>query len=172
MSTSIPEHDLVPVWLITGCSTGFGRELAKLVLEHGWFAVLTARNPESIADLEVSHQERTLALPLDVTNTLAIEAVVQKAEAKFRRIDVLVNNSGYGRCTVFGFGGPHLSAAYRRTLFYWLRRWRWGLNGLVGRSMRLRIGHPYGSITASGPRQPRARFSRFVLVAPLDFRPS
>src|SRR5664280_1173149 len=52
----------VPVWLITGCSTGFGRELAKLVLERGWCAVVTARDPKKIQDLVAGTDGRGLAL--------------------------------------------------------------------------------------------------------------
>ncbi len=85
-----------PVWLITGCSTGFGRELAKLVLARGWRAVVTARNPAQVADIAEGHGERALVLPLDVTQRGQIDAVVAAAQQRFRRIDVLVNNAGYG----------------------------------------------------------------------------
>ncbi|SDH94660.1 oxidoreductase [Paraburkholderia phenazinium] len=85
-----------PVWLITGCSTGFGRELAKLVLERGWRAVVTARDPSKVADIAEGHAERALVLPLDVTKRAQIDAAVAQAKAHFGRIDVLVNNAGYG----------------------------------------------------------------------------
>ncbi len=85
-----------PVWLITGCSTGFGRELAKLVLARGWRAVVTARDASKVADIVEGHQDRALALPLDVTQPAQIDAVVAKATERFGRIDVLVNNAGYG----------------------------------------------------------------------------
>ena len=85
-----------PVWLITGCSTGFGRELAKLVLAHGWRAVVTARDPGKIADLVEGHEDRALALALDVDHRAQIDSVVQQSEARFGAIDVLVNNAGYG----------------------------------------------------------------------------
>ena len=85
-----------PVWLITGCSTGFGRELAKAVLERGWRAVVTARQPETLDDLGAEHGDRVLASRLDVTDNASIRAAVDKAEAKFGGIDVLVNNAGYG----------------------------------------------------------------------------
>ena len=85
-----------PVWLITGCSSGFGRELAKLVLERGWRAVVTARNPASVVDIAAPHGDRALVLPLDVTRREQIGAVVAAATQKFGRIDVLVNNAGYG----------------------------------------------------------------------------
>ena len=55
-----------PVWLITGCSTGFGRELAKLVLARGWNAVVTARRPDQLQDL-IEGEKNALAVALDVT---------------------------------------------------------------------------------------------------------
>jgi len=85
-----------PVWLITGCSTGFGRELAKLVLARGWGAVVTARDATKVADIAEGHAERALVLPLDVNRRDQIDEVVARAKQKFGRIDVLVNNAGYG----------------------------------------------------------------------------
>lgn len=85
-----------PVWLITGCSTGFGRELAKLVLARGWRAVVTARDPSKVADIAEGHGDRALVLPLDVTQRAQIDDVVAKAMQKFGAIDALVNNAGYG----------------------------------------------------------------------------
>ncbi|MEZ2298437.1 oxidoreductase [Variovorax sp. RCC_210] len=85
-----------PVWLITGCSTGFGRELAKLVLARGWRAVVTARNPAQVADIAEGHGDRALVLPLDVTVHEQVAHVVAQARQHFGRVDVLVNNAGYG----------------------------------------------------------------------------
>lgn len=85
-----------PVWLITGCSTGFGRELAKLVLERGWRAVVTARDPSKVKDIAEGHGDRALVLPLDVTNRTQVEETVKQAKEHFGRIDALVNNAGYG----------------------------------------------------------------------------
>ena len=85
-----------PVWLITGCSTGFGRELAKLVLARGWRAVVTARDPATVADIAAAHGERALVMPLDVTRRAQISDVVTAATQKFGRVDVLVNNAGFG----------------------------------------------------------------------------
>jgi len=84
------------VWLITGTSKGLGRALAETVLEQGDTVVLTARNPELIQDLAASFPENTLAVQLDVTKPEEIQAAVKQATAKFGRIDVLVNNAGYG----------------------------------------------------------------------------
>src|SRR5579864_5006534 len=87
---------LSDVWFITGCSTGFGRELAKLVLDRGYRAVLTARDPRTIEDLSAGHAGRALALKLDVTSKADVAEAVKAAQAKFGSIDVLVNNAGYG----------------------------------------------------------------------------
>jgi NAD(P)-dependent dehydrogenase (short-subunit alcohol dehydrogenase family) len=83
-------------WFITGCSTGFGRELAKLVLDRGYRAVITARDPSKIQDLTKGHEGRVLALKLDVTSKGEVAEAVKQTEAKFGSIDVLVNNAGYG----------------------------------------------------------------------------
>jgi NAD(P)-dependent dehydrogenase (short-subunit alcohol dehydrogenase family) len=96
MAEQRDQEQQVPVWLMTGCSTGFGRELAKLVLERGWNAVVTARKPEELKDLVKGHEQRALVEMLDVTKTDQIHKVVKAAESRFGRIDVLVNNAGYG----------------------------------------------------------------------------
>jgi NAD(P)-dependent dehydrogenase (short-subunit alcohol dehydrogenase family) len=85
-----------PVWLITGCSTGFGRELAKLVLARGWRAVVTARDVSTVKELAEGQAERALVLPLDVTKPAQIADVVARSQQKFGRVDALVNNAGYG----------------------------------------------------------------------------
>jgi NAD(P)-dependent dehydrogenase (short-subunit alcohol dehydrogenase family) len=85
-----------PVWFITGCSTGFGHELARLVLARGWRAIVTARDKARVADLVKDAGDRALALDLDVTDAAQITAAVQAAKARFGGIDVLVNNAGYG----------------------------------------------------------------------------
>jgi NAD(P)-dependent dehydrogenase (short-subunit alcohol dehydrogenase family) len=84
------------VWFITGCSTGFGRELAKAVLERGYHAVVTARNPAKVEDIVAGYQDRALVLELDVTDSVQVDAAVNSAEQHFKRIDVLVNNAGIG----------------------------------------------------------------------------
>ena len=85
-----------PVWFITGCTTGFGHELAKLVLDKGWRAVVTGRGKDRLADLIQGHDANALALDLDVTDQGQIDAAVKAALDRFGRIDVLVNNAGYG----------------------------------------------------------------------------
>jgi len=88
--------DSSPVFFITGCSTGLGRALATHVLERGWRAAVTAREPGSVADLVDAHGARAIALPLDVTDPEQVSDAVRCAEEVFGRIDVLVNNAGYG----------------------------------------------------------------------------
>ena len=85
-----------PVWLITGCSTGFGRELAKAVLDKGYRAVVTARRVETVRDLVDGREGQAIALRLDVTEREHVTDVVTRAEETFGRIDVLVNNAGIG----------------------------------------------------------------------------
>lgn len=83
-------------WLITGCSTGFGRELATQLLTRGANVVVTARKTESIADFAETYGSRALCLPLDVTKPDQIAAAVAATQKTFGKIDVLVNNAGYG----------------------------------------------------------------------------
>ncbi|WP_158783469.1 oxidoreductase [Pantoea sp. BAV 3049] len=85
-----------PVWFITGCSTGFGRELAKEVLKKGFNVVVTARDKAKVSDLISGQEDRALAVALDVTDSGNIKQAVDAALAKFGTIDVLVNNAGYG----------------------------------------------------------------------------
>jgi len=89
-------REAVPVWFITGCSSGFGRELTKLVLARGWRAVVTARDPHQVADIVAGHDGQALLQALDVTDPAAVDAAVASATDTFGRIDVLVNNAGIG----------------------------------------------------------------------------
>ncbi|MDF2040548.1 MULTISPECIES: oxidoreductase [unclassified Pantoea] len=84
-----------PVWLISGCSTGFGRELAQQTIARGFKVVVTARDIASIADLVEGH-DNALAVALDVTQQSSIDQAVSAALDTFGTIDVLVNNAGYG----------------------------------------------------------------------------
>jgi len=84
------------VWFITGCSTGFGRELAKLVLETGHKAVVASRKTEDVEDIVKDYPETAIAVRLNVTKDEEIDASVKEAIAKFGQIDVLVNNAGIG----------------------------------------------------------------------------
>jgi NAD(P)-dependent dehydrogenase (short-subunit alcohol dehydrogenase family) len=84
------------VWLITGCSTGFGRAISIAALSNGDKVVVTARNIEDIKDIVQENAENALALTLDVTKEKDITAVVNTTIEKFGKIDVLVNNAGIG----------------------------------------------------------------------------
>ncbi|MDO8861907.1 oxidoreductase [Haliea sp. E1-2-M8] len=84
------------VWLISGCSTGFGREIALAALEGGALVAVTARNPTSVADICERFPEQAIALQLDVGSTEDIAVCVAATLARFGRIDALVNNAGYG----------------------------------------------------------------------------
>jgi NAD(P)-dependent dehydrogenase (short-subunit alcohol dehydrogenase family) len=83
-------------WLITGCSTGIGREIARAALESGHSVAVTARNVDAVADFVDQFGDRALALPLDVTDRDQITSAVGSVEKTFGGIDVLVNNAGYG----------------------------------------------------------------------------
>jgi len=83
-----------PVWFITGCSTGFGLEVAKQAIKQGYRTVMTARDPGPL--LRHADAENVLVLKLDVTKADQAGAAIKAAEAKFGGIDVLVNNAGVG----------------------------------------------------------------------------
>lgn len=84
------------VWLISGCSTGFGREIAEAALRAGYKVVVTARQLASINDFAERYGSQVLALSMDITDAVQIDTAVDVALAHFGRIDVLVNNAGYG----------------------------------------------------------------------------
>jgi NAD(P)-dependent dehydrogenase (short-subunit alcohol dehydrogenase family) len=84
------------VWLITGCSAGFGRELVLAAHAAGDRVLATARRPEQLADLVATGGGRIAATALDVTDPASIAAAVGTALDTFGRIDVVVNNAGHG----------------------------------------------------------------------------
>jgi NAD(P)-dependent dehydrogenase (short-subunit alcohol dehydrogenase family) len=84
------------VWLITGSSRGLGRAIAEKVLQAGYRAVLTARNPDQLRDLAEKRSDAVLVTPLDVTQQDQIDRAYAAAIDRFGRVDVLVNNAGYG----------------------------------------------------------------------------
>lgn len=85
-----------PVWLITGCSSGLGRALAGRALAQGHRVVATARQPAALADLAASYPGSCRPLALDVTSPGQVATVVTQAAEAFGRLDVVVNNAGYG----------------------------------------------------------------------------
>jgi len=89
------------VWLITGCSSGFGHALARQVLARGQRVVATARNPEALAELSARYPDTCRAAALDVTDAAQAKAAVAQTAEVFGRLDVVVNNAGYGLVGAF-----------------------------------------------------------------------
>ncbi|CAM5701005.1 putative Retinol dehydrogenase 8 [Streptomyces afghaniensis 772] len=131
-------NDSTPVWFITGCSTGLGRALATTLLERGHRAAVTARDPRTVADLAAGHGERALALALDVTDPAQVAEAVERAEAEFGRIDVLVNNAGYGYLAAVEEGeDAEVRALFDTNVFGLVETTRAALPGMRAR----RAGH-------------------------------
>ncbi|WP_114810581.1 oxidoreductase [Paraburkholderia kururiensis] len=84
------------VWLVTGCSKGLGRALARRALESGYRVVASAREAEALEDLVREYGDAVATVRLDVTDTEQAEAAVAAAHERFGAVDVLVNNAGYG----------------------------------------------------------------------------
>jgi NAD(P)-dependent dehydrogenase (short-subunit alcohol dehydrogenase family) len=91
----MPTHQQ-KTWLVTGCSTGFGRAIAQAVLAEGDKLIATARNPDTIEDFVADYPDRAIAIALDVTDLNSIATAVDFGLAQFGSIDVLVNNAGFG----------------------------------------------------------------------------
>ncbi len=84
------------VWFITGASRGFGREWAEAALERGDRVAASARNPDTLGELTERYGENVLALQLDVTDRAAAFVAVARAHEHFGRLDIVINNAGYG----------------------------------------------------------------------------
>jgi len=87
---------LSKVWFITGTSKGFGRVWAEAALERGDRVAATARNADTLTPLVDAYGDNVLPLALDVTDKAAIDAAIQQTHERFGRLDVVVNNAGYG----------------------------------------------------------------------------
>ncbi len=85
------------VWVITGASSGFGRALTEAAIAAGDVVIGAARRPEALDDLVATHPDQVDAVPLDVTDLDASAAVIAGVQARYGRIDVLVNNAGRGQ---------------------------------------------------------------------------
>ena len=88
--------DSPAAWLITGCSSGIGREIALAALAKGHKVAVTARKPSAVEEIAASYPDQVIAPALDVTDRDRVAQVVRETESAFGRIDVLVNNAGYG----------------------------------------------------------------------------
>lgn len=84
------------VWFVTGCSSGLGKSFVKAIAQKGDYVIATARNINTLNDLQSLYPEQVMTYSLDVTNKDQIHQCVQSVLAQFGRIDVLVNNAGYG----------------------------------------------------------------------------
>jgi len=89
------------VWLVTGSASGLGRNIAEAVLASGDRLVATARDPRRLEDLVEKYGDRVRTAPLDVADEAAAHAAVQGAVDAFGRLDVVVNNAGYGDVAPF-----------------------------------------------------------------------
>ena len=84
------------VWFITGSSRGLGRALTEVVLEAGHLVVATARKPEQLARSDETYGDRVQTVGLDVTSPAEAQKAVAAAKEAFGRINVVLNNAGYG----------------------------------------------------------------------------
>src|SRR5438445_1492945 len=89
------------VWLVTGSGSGLGRNIAEAVLAAGHRLVATARDPRRLEDLVNKYGDQIRTVPLDVTDEKAAQTSVQMAVDAFGRLDVVVNNAGYGDIAPF-----------------------------------------------------------------------
>ena len=106
------------VWLVTGSASGLGRNIAEAVLASGDRLVATARDPRRLKDLAEKYGDQVRTAPLDVADEAAAKAAVQVAVAAFGRLDVVVNNAGYGDIAPFEQLSPERFKAVIDTNFY------------------------------------------------------
>src|SRR5881275_2012170 len=106
------------VWLVTGSGSGLGRNIAETVLAAGDRLVATARDPRRLEDLVQKYDDQVRTAALDVTDESAAQAAVQAAAAAFGRLDVVVNNAGYGDIAPFEQLSAERFKAVMDTNFY------------------------------------------------------
>ena len=106
------------VWLVTGSGSGLGRNIAQAVLASGDSLVATARDPRQLEDLVQKYGDHVRAVPLDVADEGAAHAAVQVAVDAFGRLDVVVNNAGYGDVAPFEQLSSERFKAVMDTNFY------------------------------------------------------
>lgn len=106
------------IWLVTGAARGLGRSISEAVLQAGDRLVAGARDPARLADLVARHGERIRPVALDVTDAQAAQHAVAAAVQAFGRLDVLVNNAGYGHTAPFEQMAPEDFRAQIETNFF------------------------------------------------------
>ena len=94
MNTPSDKYSLV--WFITGTSNGFGRELVREALRRGDSVIATSRSPQKVAEAFAEHKDRLLAVAMDLGSCDQITKAVDAGISRFGKVDVLVNNAGYG----------------------------------------------------------------------------
>ncbi|WP_420478319.1 oxidoreductase [Brevundimonas sp. FT23028] len=99
--TSTASHNEGRVWFVTGGSRGLGAAIVRTLLDAGERVVATARRREALTTAFGPDNDALLSLSMDVTDAAAVRAAVEAATARFGRIDVLVNNAGYGDLSLF-----------------------------------------------------------------------
>jgi NAD(P)-dependent dehydrogenase (short-subunit alcohol dehydrogenase family) len=106
------------VWLVTGSASGLGRDIAEAVLASGDRLIATARDPHRLEDLVAKYGNQIRTAPLDVTDQNAATAAVESAVAAFGRLDVVVNNAGFGDFAPFEQLTPERFKSLIDTNFY------------------------------------------------------
>src|SRR5258707_8786040 len=112
------EAQMAKIWLVTGSASGLGRSIAEAVLASGDNLVATARDPRRLSDLVKKYGERVRTAALDVADPEAARAAVNTAIHAFGRLDVLVNNAGYGDVAPFEQLSAERFKAVMDTNFY------------------------------------------------------
>ena len=106
------------IWFVTGASRGLGAAIARAALDAGDIVVAAARRRDAVTDAFGADNERLMAVALDVTHPDQVSAAVDAAVARFGRIDVLVNNAGYGNLSLFEESTPEdVQAQYDTNVF-------------------------------------------------------
>jgi NAD(P)-dependent dehydrogenase (short-subunit alcohol dehydrogenase family) len=88
--------NMARTWFVTGSSRGLGRSVVEAALEAGDNVIATARKPAQLGDLVAKYGDRVMPVALDVTDADAVQSAVKAGHERFGRIDVVVNNAGYG----------------------------------------------------------------------------